>query len=82
MAGTYGSARMRQQSVKWWRSHRNMYPMGPPRCLTAVADGNVSGRVPHEPAGRRRRWAQGLAEVEGVAQEVDGLALEAQADVA
>ena len=49
-------------------------------CLTAVVDGNVSGRVLHKAVVRRRCPAlDGLAE--GVAEEVDGVALEAEPDV-
>lgn len=51
--------------------------------LTAVVDGNVRGRVPHKGAVRRRRrvgWGLGRV-AEGVAQEVDGVSLEAESDV-
>jgi hypothetical protein len=57
-------------------------PVGPLWCLTAVVDGNVSGRVLH-------RWVVavvllggGVREVaECVSEEVDGLALESEAVV-
>lgn len=33
----------------------DLIPVGPLRCLAAVVYGNVSGRVPHKEAVRRRR---------------------------
>lgn len=51
--------------------------------MTAVLDGNVSGRVLHKAADRRwrRGWWRSPRLAESAAEEVDGVALEAEADV-
>jgi len=61
-----------------------IFSVGPLGCLTAVVDGNISGRALHKVVARRRRraGAGGLVGVaEGVAEEVDSVALEAGSEV-
>jgi hypothetical protein len=60
-----------------------LFPLGPLRYLTAVVDGNVSGQVRHEGEFVAVVGSgDGLGGVaEGMAEELDGVALEAQSDV-